>query len=167
MQVKLGNKHQQVTIQGYSDQGAWLITTVYAVDEMVSNGGTDYVCLVGHTAAAGDEPGVGADWADFWEILDSTTDPFEMQYYSKGILHMPDTWDAADIGFQVSEDADGPYLPLYQTDGTLEGFTPAVDRSYAFPSSVAGAKYVKLWSNSAGTDVEQSADRVFQLDFKA
>jgi hypothetical protein len=89
-----------------------------------------------------------------------------MQYYSKAIFHMPDTWSAADIGFKVAEIADGVYLPLYMTDGNLEAITPAVDRSYAFPSSVAGAKYVKLWSNSAGTDVLQAADRVILLDFK-
>lgn len=167
MQIKLGSKHQQATIQGYTDQGAWALTNPYVVDDMVAHVAVDYVCIAGHTATATDEPGAGANWEDFWEVLDSTTDPFEMQYYSKGILHMPDTWDAADIGFQVAEDADGPFLPLYDTAGNLEGFTPAVDRSYAFPSSVAGAKYVKLWSNNAGTDVEQTADRVFQLDFKA
>jgi hypothetical protein len=166
MQVKLASKHQQVTIQGYSDQGGWLITTDYVVDELVNDTGVEYVCIVAHTSTAADRPGVGANWEDFWEVLDSTTDPFEMQYYSKAIFHMPDTWSAADIGFKVAEIADGVYLPLYMTDGNLEAITPAVDRSYAFPSSVAGAKYVKLWSNSAGTDVLQAADRVILLDFK-
>ena len=165
--MKLANKTQQATIQGYTDQGAWLITTGYVVDDMVADGGVDYVCIVGHTSTAADQPGVGANWEDFWVVLSSTTDAFEMAKYWRGVFHMPADWDAADVGFQVSIDADGPYLPLYDGTGTLVAITPAVDRSYPLPASLAGAKFVRLWSMSAGTDVEQSADRTIGLDFKA
>ena len=165
--MKLAHKIQQVTIQGYTDRGAWLITTPYVVDDLVADGGVDYVCIQGHTSTAADQPGVGANWEDYWEVLDSTSDGFEMENYSQGIIHVPDTWTAADIGFQIAFAANGIYLPLFDVAGNLEVFTPAVDRSYAFPSSLEGAKYVKLWSNSAGTDVAQAADRVIGLDFKA
>ena len=164
--MRLAQRTQQVVIQGYSDQGAWLITTGYVVDDLVNDGGVEYVCIVAHTSTAADQPGVGANWEDFWEVLDSAA-AFDMEGYSKGIFHMPDTWDAADIGFQVAYDVDGVYLPLYDVAGVLVAITPVVDRSYAFPSSVIGAKYVKLWSNAAGTDVHQTADRTIQLDFKA
>lgn len=164
--MKLKTKTQQATMQGYTDQGAWLITTGYVVDDMVADTGVDYVCIVAHTSTAADRPGVGANWEDFWVVLDSTTTAFEMAKYSQGIFHMPAAWDAADIGFQVSIDADGPFLPLYDDTGTLVAITPAVDRSYPLPVSLAGAKFVKLWSMSAGVDVEQSSDRTVVLDFK-
>lgn len=164
--MRLAQRTQQAIIQGYTDQGGWLITTGYVVDDLVNDTGVEYVCIVAHTSTATDRPGVGANWPDFWEVLDSAA-VFEMEGYSKGIFHMPAAWDAADIGFQVAYAVDGIYLPLYDDSGTLVAITPAVDRSYAFPSSLEGAKYVKLWSNSAGTDVHQTADRTIQLDFKA
>ena len=164
--MRLAQRTQQVVIQGYTDQGAWAGTTGYVVDDLVNDGGTEYVCIADHTSTAADRPGIGANWEDYWVVLDSSA-VFDMEGYSKGIFHMPDTWDAADIGFQVAYEPDGTYLPLYDDAGNLVAITPAIDRSYAFPSSVIGAKYVKLWSNSAGTDVLQAADRVIQLDFKA
>ena len=164
--MRLAQRTQQVVIQGYTDQGGWLITTGYVVDDLVNDTGVEYVCIVGHTSTAADRPGIGANWEDFWEVLDSSA-VFDMEGYSKGIFHMPSAWDAADIGFLIGYDVDGAYLPLYDVSGTLVAITPVVDRSYAFPSSVIGAKYVKLWSHSAGTDVHQTADRTIQLDFKA
>ena len=165
--MRLAQRTQQATIQGYTDRGGWLITTGYVVDDLVNDTGVEYVCIVAHTSTAADRPGVGANWTDFWGILDSTTDAFEMEDFSKAVFHMPGTWDAADIGFQVAYEPEGTYLPLYDDGGNLVAITPVVDRSYAFPSSLEGAKYVKLWSNNAGTDVLQAADRVIQLDFKA
>lgn len=165
--MKLAHKAQQVVLQGYTDQGAWLITTGYLVDDFVADGGVDYVCIVAHTSTAADQPGVGANWEDFWVVLDATSEAFEMEHYSKVIFHMPAVWTAADISFQVAFEADGTYIPLNDIAGNLVAITPAVDRSYAFPSSLEGAKYVKLWSNNAGIDVAQAADRTVGLDFKA
>ena len=152
-------------MQGYTDQGGWLITTGYVVDDLVNDTGVEYVCIVGHTSTATDRPGVGANWEDFWVVLDASTEAFEMKQYSRGIIHVPGTWDAADI-FKVAYEADGTYIPLYDTAGNLVAFTPTVDRSYPFPAELAGAKFVKIWSNSGGTDVHQGGDRTFMVDFK-
>ena len=45
---------------------AWVLTTVYGSYAYVKNGGLVYRCILGHTAAAGNEPGVGASWATYW-----------------------------------------------------------------------------------------------------
>jgi hypothetical protein len=45
---------------------AWAIGTKSVKGEPVNHGGRYYVCIQDHTAAAGDEPGVGANWADYW-----------------------------------------------------------------------------------------------------
>jgi hypothetical protein len=47
-------------------QTAWVISTVYAVEDLVENGGIVYTCHTAHTSSASDEPGVGANWENFW-----------------------------------------------------------------------------------------------------
>jgi len=42
-------------------QGAWAATTAYATDEVVSNGGNTYMCIVAHTSGASFS--VGSDWS--------------------------------------------------------------------------------------------------------
>lgn len=53
--------------------GAWADASAYLQGVIVSNGGTNYVCLQSHTSsAANDEPGVGANWEDYWYALTDT-----------------------------------------------------------------------------------------------
>ena len=42
-------------------QGAWAATTAYATDDVVSNGGNTYMCIVAHTSGASFS--VGSDWS--------------------------------------------------------------------------------------------------------
>lgn len=51
--------------------GAWTTATTYHKDEAVSNGGSSYVARTDHTSGAISEPGVGANWTDFWMLLAS------------------------------------------------------------------------------------------------
>lgn len=47
-------------------------------DQYVKNGGTVYFCIADHTSSASDEPGVGANWANYWEAItdgNTTTAP--------------------------------------------------------------------------------------------
>lgn len=64
--------------QGYLEESvatAWATATVYAVGDVRSTsdasfyGGAtfNYRCIVAHTSASTDKPGVGNDWADHWE----------------------------------------------------------------------------------------------------
>jgi hypothetical protein len=58
--------------------GAWLTATAYEDDvngdgddgSVVTNGGEYYRCLLSHTSGADDEePGVGANWETYWDLL--------------------------------------------------------------------------------------------------
>lgn len=159
---------EQASIVGYTLRGAWVFSTVYSVDDAVTNGGETYVCILGHTAAATDEPGVGANWEDYW-ILIVYVESSVFGYYPQGhgILHMPGTWTAADLAFLVSEDVDGPYLPLYEDANLVIIDGPVASRAYLLPTALAGAAFVKLWSNTAGVNEAQGGDRNFQLDLKS
>jgi hypothetical protein len=43
-------------------------TTSYAANDLVSNDGSIYMCSTAHVPEAGNEPGVGASWSDYWEL---------------------------------------------------------------------------------------------------
>jgi hypothetical protein len=58
------------TLPSYmSYEGSWAGSTSYAQEDVVINGGESYTCIVDHTSGSTSEPGVGADWIDFWEPL--------------------------------------------------------------------------------------------------
>lgn len=62
-----GTTGETITIKDVSSaETAWATSTVYSAGDEVSNGGSIYVCHTGHTSSASDEPGVGANWEDFW-----------------------------------------------------------------------------------------------------
>lgn len=91
--VKLaGNEAGATTLSGSYDLtswaglpnlvGAWVVTTAYEDDvngngtggngddgSVVTNGGAYYRCILAHTSAAADEPGVGVNWATYWGLL--------------------------------------------------------------------------------------------------
>ena len=52
-------------------QGAWAATTAYATDDVVSNGGSTYMCIVAHTSGASFS--VGSDWSIMAEKGDAGT----------------------------------------------------------------------------------------------
>lgn len=56
---------------GLDWDGAWLTATAYVVNDAVSNRGSSYICILAHTSGASTEPGVGASWATYWEVLAS------------------------------------------------------------------------------------------------
>lgn len=57
------------SLVGLEWQGDWLTATVYDVNDAVSNDGSSYICTATHESGATDEPGVGVDWEDYWDVL--------------------------------------------------------------------------------------------------
>ena len=79
---------ENISIVGYSLQGAWVVTTDYFVDDAVTNGGETYVCIQDHTAAAADQPGVGVNWEDYWVLIAYVeSDIFTFYPSLAGFLH--------------------------------------------------------------------------------
>jgi hypothetical protein len=55
-------------------QGAWATATSYDADnngdgDVVTQSGQYYRCKQNHTSAASNQPGVGASWTTYWELL--------------------------------------------------------------------------------------------------
>ena len=50
-------------------RGMWLANQEYAVLNTVTVDGTSYFALLEHTSTAAREPGVGADWETYWQVL--------------------------------------------------------------------------------------------------
>ncbi len=55
-------------------QGQWMSATAYALNQVVENGGSVYICVSAHTSGAADEPGAGASWAATWDLFASGAD---------------------------------------------------------------------------------------------
>lgn len=73
---------------------------------------------------------------------------------------VPATWTAADIAFQVTDTAGGTYQAVYDSTNTLLEITVTAGRTYALnPTITVGFPYVKIWSQSGGSGVNQAADR--------
>jgi hypothetical protein len=90
--------------------------------------------------------------------------PVSLQNFTSGTLHMPAEWTAADIGFYVSDSLNGTYQPLLTAGGARVELSVTAGNSYALPNAAMSASFVKLWSQSAGVDVNQAADRQIVLD---
>lgn len=65
----------EVYSQGFTDKGAWLTSTAYAVGNIVSNGGAVYHCIQQHTSGSSTEPGTGASWETYWTLWAAKGDP--------------------------------------------------------------------------------------------
>ena len=88
--------------------------------------------------------------------------------FASGVIHLPAAWTAADIGFQVASELTDTFQPLYDDAGNLvEISSPAAGRSVEVPASVLPSRFVKVWSQSAGSGVNQGADRALIVDMKS
>ena len=96
------------------------------------------------------------------------SDAIDFRDLTMMIVRMPVAWTVASIGFHVSDTEAGTFLPIYDEDGAiLEIVTPVADTAYAAPPALSGAHWVKLWSQTAGADVAQVAERVLPVDMKS
>ena len=71
--------------------------------------------------------------------------------------------------FKVAESQDGTFLPLYDDANNLVEMSVelAEARAYALPDELFAWPYVKLWTEAARVDVDQTADRAFIISMKS
>jgi hypothetical protein len=53
----------------FTDRGAWVTSTGYAVDDVVTDGGVAYSALMAHVSGSSTRPNSGANWVGVWEPL--------------------------------------------------------------------------------------------------
>ena len=92
----------------------------------------------------------------------------DFRKFISGVYHMPGTWTAAHMGFQVCQTKAGTYLPLYDKVGALvDTTTTAVDIALTLPPQLAGCAWFKFWSqNGSAVDVNQVAAAPIDYDLK-
>jgi hypothetical protein len=101
----------------------------------------------------------------------AVSDPIEMANYfgNLGMVRVPGAWTGASMGFQVSDALSGIYSPLRdETGGLIEvtGIQTAAAAWYKLPDALRGALFVKLWSETSGSGVNQAADRILTVVVK-
>lgn len=87
---------------------------------------------------------------------------------SVGLVFIPG-WTAASLAFQVSDSADGQFAPLRSKSGALVEVTGIVTTTgawYPLPVELNGAPFFKLWSETGGSNVVQTALRLLKISFK-
>ena len=88
-------------------QGAWVTTTIYAVDEGISNNGSSYICILAHTAGTdNDEPGVG-----------SSTDTYWNEFAAKGDTGASGGDVVGDDVFRIQDDGDATKELAFEVSG--------------------------------------------------
>ena len=91
----------------------------------------------------------------------SQTEAIDYRNFSSGQIIIPAAWDAADIGFLVAGSLSTTFQQLKSsTGGTLVQIdTIVAGETFKLPDELFGSHYFKIWSQSAGTGVNQTADR--------
>jgi len=63
------NTSWSLFLKSYNLKGNWSSGTVYEYLDVVSYNGSSYVTFVTHTADANNEPEVGPDWSNYWQLV--------------------------------------------------------------------------------------------------
>ena len=97
------------------------------------------------------------------------SDEIDMQTYSGGNVYIPAVWTPADIGFHVAPASGGTFEPLYDDNGNLVQITvgAVTDRCYSMPPEVYACRFIKLWSQNAGVNQNQAAERSMVYELKS
>lgn len=97
------------------------------------------------------------------------SDVFEFTGASGGVVDMPAAWTTADLGFYHCSTRGGTFQPLYDEDGALVEIDLPADPSglsYTLPPELFPTRFLKLWSELAGADENQGAERSLIVNLK-
>lgn len=103
-------------------------------------------------------------------IANGEADSAEVDFtgHKYGVLRVPGTWTAADIGFKITGN-DGTDYVLYDEDGTQVFMdTIVVDQWRPLPAELINVSRFKLYSKNTASaaDVNQGGARAIQLILK-
>lgn len=132
-----------VDAQGFTWKGAWATSTPYALNDTVENNGSGYICTSAHTSGSTTEPGVGADWADKWDLfvegiggnsmqVDSSGGTSDTYGVLAGLVNSSNTVYTVSLGSYVSGSLRVYLNGQLQTQGSSEDFTETTPASGTF-----------------------------------
>lgn len=138
-------------------------------DAQVLNGGRIYVCKLSHVSAAANEPGVGVDWATYWDDVGATASPDTWRttenYYTqldlegcKAVIALGVTAPEFDVRLYSSVRAPDSSRFVHTTRSyeTLPGGVPPILRELDPVFQLTPGHYVRM-DHDTGTYVECSA----------
>lgn len=129
-----------VKYQGYwvkiNAPGEWVTATAYDRGQLVlASDDSYYVCLISHTAANVTEPGSGASYATYWEVIGSHTD--DTAYTSSRHIILDSNTDIVNIeGALFREDDSQTLLDITSFDNWIDTEGAANPRSKGQPTGV-------------------------------
>ena len=150
-----------------SEPTAWALTTIYAADTYVSNGGENYRCKLAHTASAPsawinsvdyaeDEYVTGADSIVYIYILaNGVSTPVVEPAVTSGW----ETYWTAEAFTSVYEPGDGSLTATYWAESLLSGFSnnyPNYSNEFVLPSS----NIIRTWE-MLPTGIDFKPERLF------
>lgn len=94
------------------------------------------------------------------------TEAFDFRQLAGGQVIIPASFEG-DIGFKVCNTIDGTFVILLDEEEELVQIVATPERAAFIPAKVFPAAFVKLWSQNAGSDQNQSADRALVVMAKA
>jgi hypothetical protein len=94
------------------------------------------------------------------------SETIDMRPFAGGVLSMPAAWTAASIGFKHCATIDGTYQTLNDDAGSRVEMAVAASGEYVLPQELFACAFIKLWSETSGSDTNQGGARSFSLFLK-
>lgn len=155
----------------YTWKGPWATSTIYAVNDLVQNDGSSYICTSGHTSASTTEPNIGVSWTDKWDLFVekgdiSITTAKCRAYLNQAQNNLADVTNVKvnlnaenyDPGgyFDATTDYDftAPISGYYLCIGQVTWTSCVADKRYGVTINVDGTTVAQSWdANGSGTAV--------------
>jgi hypothetical protein len=85
-------------------------------------------------------------------ITNSATTTAELAYGAAnyGMVYVPSGSSINTLTFHAAPCSDGTFLPVYSGEAAV-ALTVAAGKCYALPSTILGARFIKMVGNAAGT----------------
>lgn len=144
----------------------WTLPTTNTSTSTKTNGGVTYRCIRSHTSAAGNEPGVGADWQQYWVEATGTGTAWALaQSYTTmgdfsltGIVCLMNAYyryDEAEYELSLLSDQQYGALNNKGTTGAPEGiyYNPNLGKAYLYPQPDSANYDIRLNVITAATDL--------------
>ena len=96
----------------------------------------------------------------------AVSDVLEVREFAGGVVSMPAAWTAANIGFKHCAAPNGTFQPLRDATGALVEIVASAAGEFVLPDALFACQFVQLWSESAGSNVNQGADRPITVSLK-